>query len=327
MSDQERRLAGLVSAAAEQLYGRLADSGGLRIGTGPDEVNMDSAAARELAELDLLYGKPSDASWVQVVSTAVAIQLLLSRRQQEIMSAHDQVIQGWNVLESLLKSSQADPSTQGASGALIELVTHRATLNTLSVEFYLSAREELSTTNTGHSGNPLGKHQALLPPKAALANGARYRGIYDHSYAASPAGARILHRSRQAGEEVRIRSTLPAKTLLVDGSVALIALNETGVGGAAVVRSPQLIALLKQWFELLWNDPGTSGSAVDDGPLSRQQRHVLRLLATGMTDDAIARASDMSVRTVRRHVASILEMLGIQTRFAAGVAAAKKGWI
>jgi DNA-binding NarL/FixJ family response regulator len=46
-----------------------------------------------------------------------------------------------------------------------------------------------------------------------------------------------------------------------------------------------------------------------------------------MTDDAIARASEMSVRTVRRHIASIMEVLGTNTRFATGVAASKRGWV
>ncbi len=116
--------------------------------------------------------------------------------------------------------------------------------------------------------------------------------------------------------------------LLVDHRIAMIALNDTGVGGAAIIRSPQLLALLHEWFDLVWDDAGTSSAgSPDNGPLNQAQRHVLRLLATGLTDDAIARRSDTSVRTVRRHITSIMEILGTSTRFATGVAATKRGWI
>jgi DNA-binding NarL/FixJ family response regulator len=46
-----------------------------------------------------------------------------------------------------------------------------------------------------------------------------------------------------------------------------------------------------------------------------------------MGDEAIARALGTSVRTVRRHITALLEMLGVNSRFAAGAAAAKRGWI
>jgi DNA-binding NarL/FixJ family response regulator len=51
------------------------------------------------------------------------------------------------------------------------------------------------------------------------------------------------------------------------------------------------------------------------------------MLSTSQSDEAIARAAGMSVRTVRRHVAAILEILGVNSRFAAGMMAAKRGWL
>ena len=169
------------------------------MGGGPGEISMDSADARELSEAHLLYGDPNHPDQVQAVSVPVALQLLLSRHQQAIAAAHDVAKEGWNALESLLMARQADASRQDAPDAMIELVTDRTRLNALSVELYMSARAELCTTNTGNFARPLGEHQAIVPPKAALANGARFRGIYDVSYGASPAGAKILELSRQAG--------------------------------------------------------------------------------------------------------------------------------
>lgn len=55
------------------------------------------------------------------------------------------------------------------------------------------------------------------------------------------------------------------------------------------------------------------------GELTPRQRQVVALLATGAGDEAIAASLGVSVRTVRSDVASVLDALGVKTRFAAGV--------
>ena len=52
---------------------------------------------------------------------------------------------------------------------------------------------------------------------------------------------------------------------------------------------------------------------------------ILRLLATGLPDRAIAEALFLSVRTVEAHVARILAKLGVHTRTAAVAAALADG--
>ena len=44
-------------------------------------------------------------------------------------------------------------------------------------------------------------------------------------------------------------------------------------------------------------------------------------------DEQIARALGMSVRTVRRRVADLMDELGADSRFQAGVEAVRRGWI
>ena len=43
------------------------------------------------------------------------------------------------------------------------------------------------------------------------------------------------------------------------------------------------------------------------------------MMATGAGDEAIATSLGVSVRTIRSDVASVLDALGVKTRFAAGV--------
>ncbi|GAA1157112.1 helix-turn-helix transcriptional regulator [Nocardioides aquiterrae] len=53
--------------------------------------------------------------------------------------------------------------------------------------------------------------------------------------------------------------------------------------------------------------------------LTPRQRQVVALMASGLGDDAIADTLGVSVRTVRADIAALLDVLGVRTRFAAGV--------
>ncbi|MBV7673511.1 MULTISPECIES: hypothetical protein [Streptomyces] len=61
--------------------------------------------------------------------------------------------------------------------------------------------------------------------------------------------------------------------------------------------------------------------------ISKDDLELLALLVACPSDDPIARRLGVSVRTVRRRVARIMDVLAVQNRFAAGVAAAQLGWV
>jgi DNA-binding NarL/FixJ family response regulator len=67
--------------------------------------------------------------------------------------------------------------------------------------------------------------------------------------------------------------------------------------------------------------------AVPTDRLTPAQQAVLELMAEGLHDDAIARRAGISTTTVRRHITTILGRLGVASRFAAGAAAQRRGWI
>ena len=96
-----------------------------------------------------------------------------------------------------------------------------------------------------------------------------------------------------------------------------------------VIRQPGLVEALTLMFEGLWEKamsvpgldplPGVEGASA--------QRLLLLELAGGAKDEQIARALGMSVRTVRRRVADLMDELGADSRFQAGVEAVRRGWI
>lgn len=61
--------------------------------------------------------------------------------------------------------------------------------------------------------------------------------------------------------------------------------------------------------------------------LSSLDRELLRLLAEGWQDQAIARQLQVSVRTVARRTAHLMDRLGARTRFQAAVLARDRGWL
>jgi LuxR family maltose regulon positive regulatory protein len=60
--------------------------------------------------------------------------------------------------------------------------------------------------------------------------------------------------------------------------------------------------------------PANSTGTRDDPLLSTREREVLERIAAGDSNKLIARALDISPHTVKRHVANILDKLGLESR-------------
>ena len=64
---------------------------------------------------------------------------------------------------------------------------------------------------------------------------------------------------------------------------------------------------------------------MDRSPLDDDDLHLLRLLATGLPTDAVARRLATSERTVRRRTRAICDRLGVPAPISAAVWAARRG--
>jgi DNA-binding CsgD family transcriptional regulator len=163
---------------------------------------------------------------------------------------------------------------------------------------------------------------------AHLAQGRRLRAVYPLSVLDQEGGLDYVRFWESAGEESRLSGSVPARVFVFAGEAALIP-GEWGMattGSALVVRTPALVDALGAYVEHAW-ESGTPvpRRQVAGGEAERVQ--LLRLLALGMKDEALARHLGMSLRTVRRRVAHVLADLGVATRFQAGLEAARRGWL
>jgi DNA-binding CsgD family transcriptional regulator len=144
-----------------------------------------------------------------------------------------------------------------------------------------------------------------------------------------PVGRRIVQTGAEAGEQVRLLPGVPMKMRIDDHTVALLPLTPAGTVGALLIRAQVITVALREYFELLWEKAtpiGAKNPATAER-LSQAQRTVLALMAEGLQDDAIARRAGLSTTTVRRHIAALMKRLNVTSRFAAGAAAQRRGWI
>jgi DNA-binding NarL/FixJ family response regulator len=168
------------------------------------------------------------------------------------------------------------------------------------------------------------------PPLPAFGGRVRCRSIYGASAMDDPVARRIIQACADAGEQARLLPAVPMKMKLADHTTAMLPLTPTGTAGALVVRAPVIIGALREYFELLWEraTPLRPGRPTEPGGrLTPTQQAVLELMAQGLQDDAIARRAGISTTTVRRHISAIMNRLGVSSRFAAGAAAQRRGWI
>src|SRR5262249_29862482 len=100
--------------------------------------------------------------------------------------------------------------------------------------------------------------------------------------------------------------------------------------GVLAIEGEPLVRCFVAMFESFWLQATDhrAPAPVDDGDLllSTQERDVLRMLATGLKDEQIARRLGVSLRTVSRIVGDLMRRLEADSRFQAGVRAATLGW-
>lgn len=149
-------------------------------------------------------------------------------------------------------------------------------------------------------------------------------------------GVGLLHRESGSwgraedipnGAEVRVHDTVPGWLAIVDRQIVLMPLDQQDPGkGSVLVRNPMVVRNIHSVFQTMWFT-GVPLASAASRILQGRAREVLRLMSGGLTDSAGARVMNISLRTYRRHVADIMRQLGVDSRFQAGAAAHRLGWL
>ena len=159
-----------------------------------------------------------------------------------------------------------------------------------------------------------------------IASGRRSRAIYP--VRALHEAPETLRARAEVGEQIRVLPDLPTRMFII-GTTHAVLPEPMGFTDEprSLVRQQGLVEALTLLFELMW-ERAAPVPELDRGEARPDlRRFLLQQLASGAQDEQVARTLGISLRTVRRRVADVLTELGADTRFQAGVEAARRGWL
>lgn len=256
---------------------------------------------------------------------------LLNQRRVETEQAFDEVRGAVDELSDEYRAGRlrTDPAdlVEVVSGApmvrrrLDELTSEITTqLLVLDRPASLDAIERSDTSENG---------QELAATKALLERGVEVRTVYSPESMERPGRFDIVNRLAGLGEQSRMTQRLPLRLRVMDRFVAVLPLLGNNNDTIAVVHPCGLLDALIELFEAYWAraTPITAPPADASDQPSDEDLLLLRMLQAGLKDHAVARQLGVSERTATRRIATIMSRLGTETRFQAGVEAAKRGWL
>ncbi|MEO3742243.1 helix-turn-helix domain-containing protein [Plantactinospora sp. B5E13] len=320
MSSERNALAGAgIPAADEQVLRVLLSRG--RASVEELAASTGQPAARVAAGLDQLRRQglvarlASQPDRYAAAEPRVALDALLHPAEQALRRARDAATELAAIFESVR-------SGEHAAGPVEVVVGEEISRTFLRLQ--QSAVREVRAFD-----RPPYVHAAGNPVEpAVLARGVRWRAIYHPESLEQPGALAEIRHLGTLGEQARVAVDVPFKMHLVDDRAALVP-TEPGPDGARslLVYASVLLDALTFVFDICWERavPLDSGVGVDE--LSDEDRQLLALLAAGVKDETISRQLGLSVRTMRRRVRRLLDLLGAQTRFQAGMEAIRRGWI
>ena len=286
------------------------------------------ACIATLAELSLLTPSWESPGQLRAVRPEIGLEVYLQREQQQLAEHQSRLEQSRAALASLAAeyASQGQAGTLGDSEELCGIDEIRTRLESLA----RTCRRESLTLHPDASLPEISVQASRPLNQQALERGARFRTIYLESAVRDRTTREHTKWMAEQGTEIRISPTLPMRLLIVDGETAVMAGPRAQERPTALVlHSIPVVQAMRALFESYWQHATPIGRppAPSNHGLTAQERELLRLLGSGLTDEAAARALGIGVRSERRIVAELMERLNSSSRFEAGVKAARLEWL
>ncbi|MBO1413654.1 response regulator transcription factor [Streptomyces sp. FH025] len=289
----------------------------IRLSLGVSEQN--GAAARQAHDHVCTHGRLDPAALIEAHIAAET-----AAHQQRLAALRADV-------QRFTRLTQARAGAPDGAPDAVTVLPDKAAVHALLEAEAARCRHEVIACQPGDvSRNPANLEPALARDRALLERGIRMRTLQQHSVRFHGPTQVYIAAATALGGEYRTAHELFGRLIVFDDTVAFLPTDSTS-WGAVVVREPHLIAYLRGIFEQTWthatafSDPTAPGAEGLEQAARDIDATLLRLLASGLKDETIARRLGMSLRTVRRHVANILERLGAESRFQAAVIATRTG--
>lgn len=282
-----------------------------------------------LFELALVRQSSDRADAWRAVDLQTGLQILLARQSAELEQRRARIAASQAEIAVMIAERAAGADPAGHATGAIRLLGVDAVISRLE-RLTETARTEIAGITPGAAHSEASLAAARRNDARLLERGVAIREIVQDSCRADPASAGHARWLTEAGGQVRTAPTLPHRMILIDGSIAFVPLDPAdSTKGALQVTAPGIVGTLQALFEQIWAcaTPFGASPSPERGGLTAREREILRLLAAGLTDEAVAARLAISDRTVRRVMNDICERLGATSRFEAGIKAAKAGWL
>jgi DNA-binding CsgD family transcriptional regulator/sugar-specific transcriptional regulator TrmB len=313
------------SAADEDAYRYLVAAGDART---PAQVARatglpDPAVAHLLTTLEKRGLVSRHDTGYRASPPEVALGALLSERDQEL----DRI----RLLTATLQGQYSESIRLRHTTEFVEVVRGQEQVNRYYLHLVREARTGLDVlTKPPYLAGPGQVGRTLDAMDAGIRRGVRTRSVYDGDALDEDGTLAIARQSMELGEEARAVGGLPFKLAIVDGRIGFMPLDiRFPALGALLVHASALLDALIAVFEGIWARavPLQADRHAGPGELTPRAGDVLRLMAAGLKDEAIARALSLSRRTVQKHVSDIMTTLGARNRFQAALLARSRGWV
>ena len=320
----------LISPEAAALYQRLLERGSVPVGEdGSPGLCVDDEHVQELERLGLVIEVVAEQRLVPQ-APITAFQHLLAGQQQRIDGELATLAQTYRQLEQAQRSYTRSADVTGGQSQLARVLTDPDEMSAWADHLRYSADWECLMLETAPPPEVTPAVERLQDvPVERQQRGVRVRSVYAREWLErSDWAGRLPAYLEQSAEQARFLSGMTLRMRIADDHTALVGLMPRALEGSLLIQAPHFVAALRQLFEYFWAqaEPLARKSPCE-ADLTSTQQEVLRLLAAGLKDDAIARSLDISVKTVRRHIANLLHRLNTDTRFAAGAEALRRGWL
>ncbi|MGF1429156.1 LuxR C-terminal-related transcriptional regulator [Kitasatospora sp. LaBMicrA B282] len=296
-------------AEAQALYRALLEGGGQ---FGPERVAAAEVAAFErLRAVGLVVEQP-DGLWT-VTNPRVAVARISAGLRSASRAVLDRADEFGELVDELALAydrAAAAPKGGGSIEELTELSQTQQRIEQLAAE----CTRDILTAQPGGSRRLLWKERTFDTARRLQQRGVRMRTLYHRAALAHPDLAEYAAFATGLGHQVRALDEDFPRAMVFDRAVAVVA-GYPGRMVASIIEDPVLVEVVVNQFERDWARAARVGRPEPTVP---EDARLVELLATGLTQQAVASRLGLSERTVAARISRLRERHDAQTLFQLG---------
>lgn len=282
-------------------------------------------ALDELAEQQLLRPAADRLPGFRAVHPTVGLSGLLAQAEAEIVQRRQQLeaTRAWITTIAAEQDAIRAPS-QITWWEGVEAVRWRL------AELSRSATTECLSLNPNSAQTPEAKRASHDVNEDMLHRGVRVQCVYQDSFRNHPHVLGYAQSLAALGGQLRTVPTVPLLMVSFDRRTVLLPVDpQETAAGAVEISSPGVVAAVGALFDQIWATaaPFGDGLPAPVTMLTQTEQTMIALLSDGHTDEVLARRLGVSLSTVRRTMAQLMDRLNARSRFQAGVQAGRRGWL